>query len=87
MTTMTFQSRPAQRRRVRPKTGRTQVSAIDVIAAFDLGFRPVVVSVAILVAAVTWVAPAHADTADELPPTASPFTSADSPVAVAFWSW
>jgi hypothetical protein len=87
MTTMTFQSRPVHRRRVRPKTGRTQVSAIDIIAALDLGFRPVVVSVAILVAAVTWAAPAHADAADDSLPTASPFASADSPVAVGFWSW
>jgi hypothetical protein len=87
MTMMTFESRPAPRRRVRPKTGRTQVSVIDVIAAFDLGFRPVVVSVAILVAAITWATPAHADAAADSLPTASPFTSADSPVAVGFWSW
>ena len=71
MTTMTFQSRPVRRRRVRPKIGRTQVSAIDVIAAFDLGFRPVVVSVAILVAAVTWATPAHADAADNALPAMS----------------
>ena len=87
MTTMTFQSRPVQRRRVKPKTGRTQVNAIDVVAAFDLGFRPVVVSVAILVAAVTWATPAHADATDDSLPTASPFASADSAVAVGFWSW
>ena len=53
MTTMTFQSRPVPRRRVKPKIGRTQVNTIDVIAAFALGFLTVVVSVAIVVAAVS----------------------------------
>jgi hypothetical protein len=71
MTTMTFQSRPVPRRRVRPKIGRTQVNAIDVIAAFALGFQPVVVSVAIVVAAVTWVAPGHADAPHHALPAAS----------------
>ena len=59
MTTMSFQSRPVPRRRVKPKIGRTQVNTIDIIAAFALGFQPVVVSVAIVVAAVMWVAPGH----------------------------
>jgi hypothetical protein len=71
MTTMTFHCRPVPRRRIKPKIGRTQVNTIDVIAAFDLGFRPVVVSVAIVVAAVTWAAPGHADAAHDAPPAAS----------------
>lgn len=71
MTTMTFQSRPVPRRRVKPKIGRTQVNTIDVIAAFALGFQPVVVSVAIVVAAVMWVAPGHADAAHDAVPAAS----------------
>ena len=71
MTTMTFQSRPVPRRRVRPKIGRTQVNAIDVIAAFALGLRPVIVSVAIVVAAVTWATPGHADAAHDARPAAS----------------
>jgi hypothetical protein len=48
-------------RQARPKTGRTRVSTVDVIAASALVLRPVVVSVAIVVAAVTWATPTHAD--------------------------
>ena len=71
MTTMTFQSRPVPRRRAKPKIGRTQVNTVDIIAAFALGFLPVVVSVAIVVAAVMWVAPGHADAAHDAVPAAS----------------
>ena len=71
MTTMSFQSRPVPRRRVKPKIGRTQVNTIDIIAAFALGFLPVVVSVAIVVAAVTWVAAGTPDAAHDAVPAAS----------------
>ena len=71
MTTMTFQSRAVPRRRVKPKIGRTQVNTVDIIAAFALGFLPVVVSVAIVVAAVTWAPPGHPDAAHDAVPAAS----------------
>lgn len=61
MATVTLQGRPISMRQARPKTGRTQVSAVDVIAGSALVLRPVVVSVAIVVAAVTSATPAHAD--------------------------
>ncbi len=61
MTTASLHSRPMSKRQARPKTGRTQVGTVDVIAASAMVFRPVVVSVAIVVAAITWSMPAHAD--------------------------
>ena len=61
MTTATFHSRPTSTRQARPKTGRTQVGTVDVIAASAFVLRPLVVSVAIVAAAVTWARPAHAD--------------------------
>ena len=88
MTTMTFRSRPVPRRRVRPKIGRTQVNSLDVIAAFELGFRPVLVSVAIVIAAITWATPAHpgsrpvsshAALSDELPLSPAPLSVAAPP--------
>jgi hypothetical protein len=61
MTAVTFQSRPISKRQARPKTGRTQVGTVDIIAASVMVLRPVVVSVGIVVAAVTWATPSHAD--------------------------
>jgi hypothetical protein len=66
MTTATLHSRTVWTKRpARVKTGRTQVGAVDVIAASALVLRPVVVSVAIVVAAVTWSTPAQADPIDD----------------------
>jgi hypothetical protein len=65
-TAATFQSRPISRRQARPKTGRTQLSTVDVIAASVVVFRPVIVSVGIVIAAVTWATPAHADGVGDL---------------------
>jgi hypothetical protein len=62
----TFQSRPISRRQARPKTGRTQLGTVDIIAASVVVFRPVVVSVGIVIAAVTWATPAHADGVGDL---------------------
>jgi hypothetical protein len=61
MTAVTFYSRPISKRQARPKTGRTQVGTVDVIAAAVVVLRPVVVSVGIVAAAVTWATPARAD--------------------------
>jgi hypothetical protein len=61
MTAVTFQSRPISKRQARPKMGRTQVGTVDIIAASVVVLRPVVVSVGIVVAAVTWATPSHAD--------------------------
>src|SRR3954470_18033042 len=66
MTTATLHSRAIWTKRpARVRTGRTQIGAVDVIAASALVLRPVVVSVAIVVAAVTWSTPAHADPIDD----------------------
>jgi len=66
MTTATLHSRAVWTKRPsRVRTGRTQIGAVDVIAASALVLRPVVVSVAIVVAAVTWSTPAHADPIDD----------------------
>jgi hypothetical protein len=61
MTTATFQGRPMSKRQARPRTGRNQFGTVDVIAASVVVFRPVIVSVGIVIAAVTWATPAHAD--------------------------
>ncbi|MCW2630455.1 hypothetical protein [Mycobacterium sp.] len=61
MTAVTFYSRPISKRQARPKTGRTQVGTVDVIAAAVVVLRPVVVSVGIVAAAVTWATPARAN--------------------------
>jgi hypothetical protein len=61
MTKATFHRRPTSTRQARPKTGRTHVNSVDVIAACAMVLRPVVVSVAVIAAAMTWTAPAHAD--------------------------
>lgn len=70
MTVTTFQSRPMSRptskRQARPRTGRTQVGTVDVIAASVVVLRPVVVSVGIIVAAVTWATPGRADVGDSV---------------------
>jgi hypothetical protein len=64
MTTVTFHRRTKQTRRVKPKTGRTGVNAVDVIAASVIVIRPVCVSVALIAAFVLWPGRAHADTGD-----------------------
>jgi hypothetical protein len=64
MTTVTFHRRTKQTRRVKPKTGRTGVNAVDVIAASVIVIRPVCVSVALIAAFVMWPGRAHADTGD-----------------------
>jgi len=70
MTVTTFQSRPicrpTSKRQARPRTGRTQVGTVDVIAASVVVLRPVVVSVGIIVAAVTWATPGRADVGDSV---------------------
>ena len=60
MTTVTFHRRTKQTRRVKPKTGRTGVNAVDVIAASVIVIRPVCVSVALIAAFVLWPGRAHA---------------------------
>jgi hypothetical protein len=64
MTTVTFHRRTKPARRVRPKTGRTRVSAVDVIAASAFVIRPVCVSAALIAAVVMWPGRAHADNGD-----------------------
>jgi hypothetical protein len=64
MTTVSFHRRTKPTRRIRPKTGRTSVTAVDVIAASVVVIRPVCVSVALIAAAVTWSTHARADTGD-----------------------
>jgi hypothetical protein len=64
MTTVTFHRRTKATRRIRPKTGRTAVTAVDVIAASVVVIRPVCVSVALIAAAMTWSTHARADTGD-----------------------
>jgi hypothetical protein len=64
MTTVTFHRRTKPTRRVRPKTGRTGVNAVDVIAASAVVLRPVLVSAALIAATVLWPGRAHADTGD-----------------------
>lgn len=64
MTTVTFHRRGKRTRRIKPKTGRTSVSAVDVIAASVVVIRPVCVSVALIAAAVTWSTHARADDGD-----------------------
>jgi hypothetical protein len=66
MTTAIFQSRPMSKRQARPRTGRNQFGTVDVIAASVVVFRPVIVSVGIVIAAVTWATPAHADGVGDL---------------------
>ena len=58
--------RPTSKRQARPRTGRTQVGTVDVIAASVVVLRPVVVSVGIIVAAVTWATPGRADVGDSV---------------------
>ena len=69
MTAVTFYRRPISKRQARPKTGRTQVGTVDVIAAAVGVLRPVVVSVGIVAAAVTWATPARADRVGDPIPT------------------
>jgi hypothetical protein len=64
MTTVTFHRRTKPTGRVRPKTGRTRVSVVDVIAASVIVIRPVCVSVALIAAFVMWPGRAHADPGD-----------------------
>ena len=64
MTTVTFHRRTKPTRRVKPKTGRTVVSAFDVIAASAVVLRGVLVSAALIAAAVAWPTRAHADDGD-----------------------
>jgi hypothetical protein len=64
MTTVTFHRRTRQTRRAKPKTGRTGVNAVDVIAASVIVIRPVCVSVALIAAFVMWPGRAHADPND-----------------------
>ena len=72
MTTTAFHVKAMPSRRVRPKIGRTQIGAVDVIAASAVVLRPIIVSVAIIVAAVTWAGPSHADTVASSSPVTSP---------------
>ena len=71
MTTTAVHVKPISSRRVRPKIGRTQIRAVDVIAASAMVLRPIIVSVAIIIAAVTWASPSHADTAASSTPVTS----------------
>jgi hypothetical protein len=64
MTTVTFHRRTKPTRRVRPKTGRTGVNAVDIIAASAVVLRPVLVSTALIAVTVLWPARAHADSGD-----------------------
>jgi hypothetical protein len=64
MTTVTFHRRPKTARRLRPKTGRTGVNAVDVIAASVVVIRPLCISAALVAAAVWWPAASHADNGD-----------------------
>ena len=64
MTTVTFHRRTKPTRRVRPKTGRTGVNAVDVIAASAVVLRPLLVSAALIAATVLWPTRAHADSGD-----------------------
>jgi hypothetical protein len=61
MTTVTFHRRIKPAGRIRPKTGRTGVNAVDVIAASVVVIRPLCISAALIAAAVWWPAPSHAD--------------------------
>ena len=67
MTTTVFHVRAVSTRRARPKIGRTQIRAVDVIAASAVVLRPIIVSVAIIIAAVTWASPSHAHTINSAP--------------------
>ncbi len=60
-TEVTYRRRPVAARRGRPKTGRTQVGSVDVIATSAAVLRPVVVAGAIVAAALMWGPRAHAD--------------------------
>ena len=64
MSTVTFHRRIKPTGRVKPKTGRTSVTVLDVIAASVIVIRPVCVSVALIAAAVTWSTHARADNGD-----------------------
>jgi hypothetical protein len=64
MTTVTFHRRTQRTGRVKPKTGRTGVNAVDVIAASVIVIRPVCVSVALIAAFAMWPGRAHADNGD-----------------------
>jgi hypothetical protein len=64
MTTVTFHRRTKPVGRIRPKTGRTGVTAVDVIAASVVVIRPLCISAALVAAAVWWPAPSHADPGD-----------------------
>ncbi|MUL47888.1 DUF732 domain-containing protein [Mycobacterium sp. CBMA293] len=60
-TEVTYRRQPVGGRPGRPKTGRTQVGSVDVIATSAAVLRPVVVAGAIIAAALMWGPRAHAD--------------------------
>ncbi|WP_142239884.1 DUF732 domain-containing protein [Mycobacterium sp. ST-F2] len=60
-TEVTYRRRPVAARAGRPKTGRTQVGSVDVIAASAAVLRPVAVAGAIVAAALMWGPRAQAD--------------------------
>ena len=60
-TEVTYRRQPVAARGGRPKTGRTQIGSVDVIATSAAVLRPVVVAGAIIAAALMWGPRAQAD--------------------------